>query len=169
MLRRMMQRLLGRQLATRLQLLDMAVIARQLVQATIAAKIDAAVPRPQITAATLTRDEQHNRAADPLHLTLRRFHAKLAVHLLKPAARIGDKARKTIRRRHARQTFDHEAAGKIADRVAAHAVGDGPEAALGIVEEGVLVDLPHTPRIRAGGRRPSKLSGKGHDNLCDLQ
>jgi hypothetical protein len=169
MLCRMMQRFLSGNLPTRLELFDMTMIARQLTQTPVAAKIDAAIPSPQVSAETLARHQQHDRASDALNLSLGRLETKLPIHPHEPVARIGDEARKPVRRRHARQTLDDKTASEIADRVPAHAVGNGPDAQIGLIKERVLVDVPHAPSIRASGRRPSKLSGKGHDNLSDLQ
>ena len=88
MLRRMMQRFLRRQLAARLQFLDMAVIARELHEPSLPEQIDAAVAGPHVTACAIARREQHHRAADA------RYHAAAPppratfVHVEKPRARI---------------------------------------------------------------------------------
>jgi hypothetical protein len=46
--------------------------------------------------------------------------------------------------------------------MAAHAIGDGPAAPLGLLEAGVFIVVAHPARIRAGRRYPTELSGTGH-------
>ena len=87
---------------------------------------------------------------------------------LQARARVGDEAR------DARpgddepaERIDHQTAREIADRVAAHAVGDGPASELGLVEAGVFVDLADAAGVGTRGRRPAKLALTGH-NACTV-
>ena len=61
--------------------------------------------------------------------------------------------------------LDNACRGDLSGLMSAHAVGDGPESALWLLEAGILVDLADQARMGPGGRRP--LDRVGFDAHAD--
>jgi hypothetical protein len=140
--------------------LEVVVVARQLPQAPGAVEIDAAVAGPQATAKTPGGQQHRDGGTDERHVTPLRFAAKAAVDFLKTLRRSADPLLEVLCGGQVHQALHRQATGKVTQRVSAHAVGDSPKSLLGLVQTGILVDLAHAARVRAGSRRPPKRAGR---------
>ncbi len=86
----MVERFFFAELTHRFHLLDLAMVARQQLQAPPATSIDATVAGPQKAASSIAGHQHDDRAPNALNLPCSGFHPKLVIRLEQTVARVGD-------------------------------------------------------------------------------
>jgi hypothetical protein len=124
------------------------MVARQLREAAVAQHVDAAVAGPHAGILMLEGQQGGQRRADRAGLARSRDRSDLAIGqdhpVLEARAKIGRRTRNADRL----QVLDDAGAGDLARIVAAHAVGDGEHAAVGLHQVAVLVEIADPSGMR---------------------
>ncbi len=153
---RMVDGLLRRQHAAFDQLFDQCMVLADLLQPPVAIPIHAAVTGPQAHGMLAANQKRDHGAADGVALFAIGVIAQALICLHQAPLHCIDEVAERARRLELLYRRDHHLARDVPGEVSAHAVGDQPQADVGPLQIGVLVELAHCAHVAASARCPAK-------------
>jgi len=124
------------------------VITRQALKAAVTKTIGAAVAGPDAGVMPPVNHEGHDCRPNRIEQFVAGFLLQFLVCGQESCSHRSAKIKCRGDRRNGVEMANHGGAGEIAGSVAAHAVGDGPEADVGAIEDGVLIQLSDAAGMR---------------------